>query len=65
MTQIRQRHLGSEGLGHLGKGVPRPRSYGVHNRAQQKISAACAKGNHYGCFSLNCTCPKCGHRRAA
>jgi hypothetical protein len=53
--------LKTRGVSHAGAGIPRPRSYGVHNKGTPKISAACAKGKHYDCCSLNCTCDKCGH----
>lgn len=51
----------SEGLAAAGKGIARPRSYGIHNRAPAKLSAACEKGLHSSCFSLHCTCKKCWH----
>lgn len=51
-------------LSELAKGTPRPRAYGIHNKAAQKLSAACARasersivgGEHCNCMSINCPC---------
>jgi hypothetical protein len=43
----------------------RPRSYSLQNRQPQIVSAACKRGDHAACYSLNCVCDRCGHRRGA
>jgi len=46
---------GPSTIGHLGKGLARPRSYSVHQRLAPKLSAACSQNDCPRCFSLNCT----------
>ena len=42
-------------LGRIGKNQPKPRSYRVHNRMPQRLTAACQAGKCYDCFSQNCS----------
>jgi hypothetical protein len=62
LSNVHRARAGAQTLGQAGAGKPRPRSYGVHNRATPRISAACQRGDCTSCFSLNCTCQLCGHR---
>lgn len=50
-------------LGSAGAGVAKARAYSLQQRATPRMSAACDRGEHSSCFSLKCTCTKCGHNR--
>lgn len=52
-------------LGQAGKPSIRRRSVSLQNRQPLIISAACKRDEHSSCYSLNCTCTSCGHRRGA
>jgi hypothetical protein len=47
-------------LGQAAAGKARSRDGGMHNRVTKRISAPCSRGQHYACYSINCTCV-CAH----
>lgn len=49
-------------FGQAGTGKQTPRRESLHNRTAPRVSAACQRNEHTSCFSLNCTCVKCGHK---
>jgi len=52
----------SQTLGQASRSRAKARGESLHNRRTPRISAVCERGEHYYCFSLNCTC-SCGHGR--
>lgn len=48
-------------LGEISAGPRKRRQESLRNRKPPIISAACKRGDHAQCFSLNCVCANCTH----